>query len=119
MDWKNALRIAGPSAIAAFVFFELIKNYLITSEIFKTNIYLNVMLLIIIFSFCVIMGWLWIRNGNKKNIVKPPENIIEKNEICDNEVGGNLSVGSAGTSIADNKISKNKVKGSINIGSKQ
>jgi hypothetical protein len=118
MDWKSALKIAGPSAIAAWVFVELIQSYLSTSEIFKTNMYLNFMLLIIIFSFCVIMGWLWIRSSNEKNKLEPTEKKIETNEICDNEVGDDLSVGSIGTSIFDNKISKNKVKGSINIGSK-
>jgi membrane protein implicated in regulation of membrane protease activity len=118
MDWKSVLKIAGPSAIAAWVFVELINSYLSTSEIFKTNMYLNFVLLIIIFSFCVIMGWLWIRSSNEKNKVEPTENEIEKNEICDNEVGNDLSVGSIDTSIVDNKISNNKVQGSINIGSK-
>lgn len=118
MDWKSPMKIAGPSAIAALVFVELIKSYLSTSEILKTNIYLNIILLIIIFSFCVIMGWFWIRNSNEKNKVEPTDNKVEKNEICDNEVGNDLSVGSADTIIVGNKISKNKVKGSINIGSK-
>jgi hypothetical protein len=118
MDWKSALKIAGPSAIAAWVFVELIKIYLSTSEVFKTSMYLNFTLLIIIFSFCVIMGWLWIRSSNEKNKVESTGNKIEKNEICDNEVGVDLSVGSMDTSIVDNKISKNKVKGSINIGGK-
>ena len=118
MDWKNALKIAGPSAIAAWVFVELINSYLSTSEVFKANVYLNFMLLIIIFSFCVIMGWLWIRSSNKKNKVEPAEKKVENNEICDNEVDFDLLVGSADTIIVDNKISKNKVKGSINIGSK-
>ncbi|ATC86524.1 hypothetical protein [Pseudoalteromonas arctica] len=116
MDWKSALKIAGPSAIAAWVFVELIKAYLSTSEIFKTNIYLNLALLIIIFIFCIIMGWLWI--GDNKNKLEPTRRKIEKNEICDNEVANDLSVGSIDTNIIDNKISNNKVKGSINIGSK-
>ncbi|WP_057831479.1 hypothetical protein [Colwellia sp. TT2012] len=118
MDWKSALKIAGPSAIAAWVFVELIKSYLDNSEIFKTNAYLNFTLLIIIFLFCVIMGWLWIRNSNPKNKVERTEKKIEKNEVCENEVGKDLSIGSIDDSILDNKISKNKVKGSLNIGSK-
>jgi len=119
MDWKVALKIGGPSVIAAWVFVELIKSYLATSQIFKTNMYLNVTLLIIIFAFCVIMGWLWIRSNNNKKIPIEPKVIkIEKNEVYDNEVDQDLSVGTPGTSIMDNKISKNKVKGSINIGSK-
>jgi hypothetical protein len=118
MDWKSALKIGGPSAIAAWVFVELIKTYLTNSEVFKTNVYLNFTLLIIIFSFCVIMGWLWIRSSNKKNQIEPIEKKVEKNEVCDNEVDKDLSVGNLDTSIIDNKISKNKVKGSLNIGSK-
>lgn len=118
MDWKTGLKIAGPSGIAAWAFVELIKSYLSTSDIFRTNIYLNFILLTIIFSFCVIMGWLWVRNGSENNKIETTEKKIEKNEICDNEAGNNLSVGSENSSIIDNKISKNKVKGSINIGSK-
>ncbi|WP_435236716.1 hypothetical protein ACR30L_03785 [Psychromonas sp. PT13] len=118
MDWKSALKVAGPSAIAAWIFVELIKSYLSTSEIFKTNMYLNFTLLIIIFSFCVIMGWLWIRSSNEKNKIEPTDKKLEKNEICDNKVGNDLSVGSVDTIIVDNKISKNRVKGSISIGSK-
>ncbi|WP_286340011.1 hypothetical protein [Ferrimonas sp. YFM] len=116
MDWKSTLKVAGPSAIAAWVFVELIKNYLSTSEVFKTNTYLNLVLLIIIFSFCVIMGWLWIRSSNKKTKVEPKEKKVQNNEICDNEVANDLSVGNKHTSVVDNKISKNKVKGSLNIG---
>ncbi|MGO4998606.1 hypothetical protein [Oceanisphaera sp. W20_SRM_FM3] len=118
MDWKIALKIAGPSAIASWVFLELIGYYLSNSEIFKTSFYLNLTLLIFIFSFCLIMGWLWTRSSNENNKTEPTDNKVEKNDIFENEVGVDLSVGSMDTSIVDNKISKNKVKGSLNIGSK-
>ena len=118
MDWKSALKVAGPSAIAAWVFVELIKNYLLTSEIIKTSMHLNILFLIIIFAFCMIMGWLWIRSGNEIKQVEPKEKMVENNDICGNEVGSDLSVGNTNMSIIDNKISKNKVKGSISIGGK-
>ena len=114
MDWKIALKVTGPSAIAAWVFSELINNYLVASEIFKTNLYLNFTVLVFIFLFCVVMGFLWVRRGKEK-----VENKIENNEICDNEVGEDLSIGCIESDIVNNKISNNKVEGSINIGSNE
>ena len=51
MDWKIALKVGGPSVIAAWLFHALVIQYLDSSEIFKSNIYLNVIL---------IVGGLWL-----------------------------------------------------------
>ncbi|MCU7648593.1 hypothetical protein [Pseudomonas piscis] len=114
MNWGNALKIGGPSIVAAFVFQHLITTYLDKSELFKNNLTLNILLIFSIFIFCLFMGWLWIRNG-KKEISKKG---LQNNEIIKNEVGGSLNIGKS-LDIIDNKISENKVNGDLNIGGKE
>ncbi|CAM4401459.1 MULTISPECIES: hypothetical protein [Pseudoalteromonas] len=117
MDLKSTLKVAGPSAIAAWVFYHLINKYLEFSEVFKTNIALNIILLIIIFLFCFLMGWLWIKN-QKQEVNKGTDSKVHNNTISDNEVDENLSIGGSSTNITKNKIKGNKVKGSMSIGGK-
>lgn len=114
MNWGDALKVGGPSVVAAFIFQHLITGYLDKSEIFKNNLTLNILLIITIFSFCLLMGWLWIRSG-KKNTKKKG---IQNNEITNNEVGANFNIGK-NVDITDNKILHNKVDGDFNIGGKE
>ena len=113
MDWKLALKIGGPSVIAAWLFRALIIHYLDTSEILKTNIYLNVLLIVLIFAFCLAMGWLWMRKGEN---FKGHSASVEKNEIVNNEVGSDMGIGSSSTNVKKNKIKRNKVDGNLKIG---
>ncbi|MEX5593219.1 hypothetical protein [Pseudomonas orientalis] len=114
MNWGNALKIGGPSIVAAFVFQYLITTYLDKSELFKNSLTLNIFLILAIFTFCLCMGWLWIRSG-KKDVQKKG---FQNNEITKNEVGGSLNIGKS-LDIIDNKILQNKVNGDLNIGGKE
>ncbi|WP_134333976.1 MULTISPECIES: hypothetical protein [unclassified Pseudomonas] len=114
MNWGNALKIGGPSIVAAFVFQHLITTYLDRSELFKNSLTLNILLILAIFTFCLSMGWLWIRSG-KKDVQKKG---FQNNEITKNEVGGSLNIGK-NLDIIDNKILENKVNGDLNIGGKE
>jgi len=114
LNWGKALKIGGPSIIAAFVFQYLITAYLDKSEIFKNNLPLNIFLILVIFIFCLFMGWLWIRSG-KKDVQKKG---FQNNEIEKNEVDGSLNIGK-NQDVADNKILQNKVSGDLNIGGKE
>lgn len=115
MDWKIAFKIVGPSALAAWVFTNLISSYLETSEIIKTNLYLNFGLLFIIFLFCVVMGWLWIRAGSTKSREKGK---VKDNKVFDNEIEKDMEIGSEHSEILNNEVERNKVKGSMKIGGK-
>lgn len=114
MNWENAIKVGGPSVIATFVFQHLITTYLNKSEIFKNSLTLNLVLIAIIFSFCITMGWIWVKS-DKKNTSKSKS--IAKNTIEENEVDGNFKIGIS-SDITDNKINKNKVKGDFSIGGK-
>lgn len=114
MDWKLALKIGGPSILAAWLFNGLMFRYLETSQLLKTNIYLNVLVIVIIFIFCSLMGWLWTRKNH--NSSTDTQNTIENNEITSNQVGSDMEVGSSKTSIKGNKITDNKVDGNLKIG---
>ncbi len=117
MDWKIALKVGGPSVIAAWLFYELISSFLETSEIFKSSLLLNVLLLAIIFVFCLFMGLILVRNNSpsfKKNEIS--ENEISENEITDNNVGKNLELGADTPVIKNNKIKNNKIDGDLKIG---
>lgn len=112
MDWKIALKICGPSALAAWLFYSLLTNYLETSELFKSNIYLNILALLIVFIFCSFMGWLWIRKSKPSN---NSDSLIEGNDISGNEIGTNIEIGSNKKTVKDNKIKNNKVNGDLII----
>lgn len=114
MNWGNALKIGGPSIVAAFIFQYLITIYLNKSELFKNSLILNILLILAIFTFCLCMGWLWIRSGKKDVQNKGFQN----NEITKNDVGGSLNIGKS-LDIIDNKILQNKVSGDLNIGGKE
>lgn len=114
MNWENAIKLGGPSVIATFVFQHLITTYLDKSEIFKNSLTLNLVLIATIFSFCIAMGWIWVKSDQKKSTNSKS---IAKNTIEENEVDGNFKIGSS-SDITDNKINKNKVKGDFSIGGK-
>lgn len=114
MDWKIALKVGGPSVLAAWLFHALIIHYLDTSAIFKSNIYLNILLIVIIFAFCSWMGWLWIRMNDTSN--SPMSSVIEENVITRNKVGSDLEIGSENSDVKKNAIKNNKVDGNLKIG---
>lgn len=116
MDWKIALKVGGPSVIAAWLFYKLISSFLEASEIFKSSLLLNVLLLAVIFVFCMFMGWIWVRNNPSVASNDQKKHEISDNEITDNVVGKNLEVGSKASVIKKNKIKKNKIDGDLNIG---
>ncbi len=113
MDWKTALKVGGPSVIAAWLFYALIVRYLDSSNIFKGSIYLNVLLVVVIFVFCLSMGWLWIK---KDGGAEMPPTTVEENEVVDNEVGADMEIGANSEEVKNNKIKRNKVNGNLKIG---
>jgi hypothetical protein len=112
MDWKKALKVGGPSVVATAVFQRLIISYMDASDIFKSNIYLNVFVLVLIFSFCSYMGWLLMNYRNRRH----DEKLMENNEIVDNEVLSDMTVGKNSSHLINNKIKNNKVGGDLDIG---
>lgn len=114
MDWGAAIKIGGPSVLASFVFSQLIITYLERAELIKSNLLLNIIFLLTIFIFCSFMGWLWL---NPKS-PKPTESGILDNEINGNEVESSMKVGE-GQNVERNDISDNKVKGDLVVGGKE
>jgi len=111
MDWKAALKVGGPAAIAVWGFYHLVSEYIKTSTIFKDNIFLNVILLSYILLFFVFVAWMWLRKPKAPSTVKKK---IEGNDISNNEVLGSLAVSSE--QVVNNKISGNKVRGDFKVG---
>ena len=114
MDWGAALKIGGPSALASFVFSQLIIAYLERAELIKTSLLLNIIFLLVIFVFCSFMGWLWLNPKSSK----PTEPGILDNKINGNEVEGSMKIGE-GQNVARNEISDNKVKKDFIVGGKE
>lgn len=114
MDWNLALKVGGPSIIAAYVFTTLITSYLERSELIKGDVLVNIFLVLVIFSFCSLMGWLWVRAGKKGD--SPLK--VTGNDISGNEVGGGMEVGKT-ADVLDNRIADNKISGDFNIGGKE
>ena len=85
-----ALKVGGPSVIAVWLFYELTSSFLATSEIFKSNLLLNVWPLVVIFIFCLFMGWMWVRNYPPELSNEQQKNEISGNEITNNDIGGDL-----------------------------
>lgn len=113
MDWKLAIKLGGPSVIAAWLFYSLVTHYLDRSEVFKDNVYLNVLLIVLIFTFCLCMGWLWIKRGRSPDT---PQTKVEENEVVNNDVGADMTIGTTSSEVNKNKIKGNKVKGNLKIG---
>lgn len=111
MDWKIALKVGGPSVLAVWGFYHLIVEYINGSTIFKSDFWLNILLLSYIFVFFIVMAWLWLRTPNA---MKRGEGQVQDNEIKNNEVSGSLSVSAA--SVVNNKITGNKVGGDLSLG---
>ena len=51
MDWGAALKIGGPSVLASFVFSQLITAYLERAELIRSSVFLNALLLLVVFIF--------------------------------------------------------------------
>jgi hypothetical protein len=113
MDWGSALKIGGPSALASFVFSQLITFYLERAELMKTSLLLNIILLLVIFIFCSFMGWLWLNSKTSKS----PDTGVLDNNINGNKVDGSMKVGES-QNVERNVISYNEVKGDFTIGGK-
>ena len=121
MDWKLALKIGGPPAIAAFVFYELIKLIITKSNLVGNNETVNYALICAIFLFCILFAYLAFNQVNKKDKEKEPKadnNVISNNIIEGNDIGADLNLGNNGSNIENNKLKNNKTKGSFNVGSK-
>ncbi|MBR9865969.1 MAG: hypothetical protein GYB20_02605 [Oceanospirillales bacterium] len=116
MDWKIALKVGGPSVIAAWLFHSLISSFLETSEIFKSNLLLNILLLAAILVFCLFMGYILVRNKPPAPSEPHKKNEVTDNEVTDNEVGKNLKLGETASVITKNKIKRNKIDGDLDIG---
>jgi len=114
MDWGQALKIGGPATIAAFVFYDLISNYIVESKLIETNLALNILLLVIIFAFCLFLAWLLI--FRKTKVDEAPKNGLRDNEIQGNVAGSDINIGKNEKIISGNKIKDNKSDGDINIG---
>jgi hypothetical protein len=111
MDWKIALKVGGPSVIATWAFVSMISLILEKSAIFKSSLLLNLIVIAVVFLFCISMGVLWIRASNRKK-----GGVLSGNKIVDNEVGENLNVAVGSTEIKNNEVRGNKVKKDMNIG---
>lgn len=109
MDWSVALRVGGPSALAAWGFYHLVSEYMRESSLFKENIYLNILALTFIFVFFCTIAWLWIRKPSK-----PTKKVFADNKITNNEIKGSLNVKSK--EVRNNDFSKNKVDGDFTVG---
>lgn len=109
MDWSVALRVGGPSVLAAWGFYHLMSEYMSESSIFKGDIYLNALAIICIFVFFLALAWLWLRKPSKSAGAR-----VVDNKVIDNEVKGSLRVKS--NEVANNEISKNKIDGDFTIG---
>jgi|TARA_Y100001934_G_C12221219_1_gene710852 hypothetical protein len=114
MDWGAALKIGGPSVLASFVFSQLITAYLERAELIRSSVFLNALLLLVVFIFCSFMGWLWL---NSKS-AKPIDPGVIENEINGNAVESSMRVGE-GQHVEKNEINDNKVKGDLVVGGKE
>lgn len=114
MDWKQALKVGGPSVVVTYVFHSFIDNYLSKTELLQDNLILNIALLVIVFLFCVFVCY----RVTMPKVNSTVEAKISKNTIEDNEVDSSINIGKGrnDTDITDNKVIKNKVKGDLNIG---
>jgi len=111
MDWKIALKVGGPSVIATWAFVSMISLILEKSEIFKSSLLLNLIVVVVVFVFCISMGALWIRAGNRKK-----DGVFSGNNVVDNEVGENLNIAVGVGEIKNNEIRGNTIKKDMNIG---
>lgn len=114
MDWGQALKVGGPAAVAAYVFYSLISSYIEGSGLLETSLELNIVLLVVIFVFCVFLAWLLFARKNKSSRVS--ENELRDNEIKDNVAGSDINIGKKAKIISGNKIKGNKSDGDINVG---
>ncbi|MDM5101871.1 hypothetical protein [Aeromonas salmonicida] len=128
MDWQTALKIGGPSAVISWVFYELFSTYLFSSNVFKENLVLNIIFIVVVFTFCLAMGIYLIKRSTKDNnqVVDVETNIkneidevqvkeIDNLNICSNEVDGDLMIGH-GQSVTNSTVNNNKVKQDLVIG---
>ena len=114
MDWKQALKVGGPSVVVTYVFYSFSSNYLSETELLKDSLILNITLLVIVFLFCVFVCYrVTMPKVNPTGAKK-----ISKNSIEDNEIESSVNIGKNRNDIdiTDNKVIKNKVKGDLNIG---
>lgn len=116
MDWKLALKVGGPSVIAAFVFHSLFKSYMQQSELIQSNEILNYVFLLMVFLFCCLFMWMVLRPKPDANTPAEFKQKVTDNKIIDNEVDGPLNAGAANSDIINNEFKNNKVKGAMNIG---
>jgi hypothetical protein len=113
MDWIQALKVGGPAAVVAYVFHSLISTYLERSGLLETSLELNIMLLVIIFVFCLFLSWLLFFPKKSSRV---SENEIRDNEIKANMADSDINIGKKANNISGNKIKGNKSGGDINIG---
>lgn len=114
MDWKAAVKVGGPSALAIWGFYHLITEYIQNSTIFKNDFWLNIILLTYIFLFFLAIAWWWLKKPTPTKPDSESKNTINDNKINDNEVKLDLNI--KAKSITNNTIEKNKIDGSLNIG---
>lgn len=116
MDWKLALKVGGPSVIAAFIFQSLFGAYLQQSALIQSNEILNYVFLAMVFLFCCFFMWMVLRPKPDASTPAEPKQKITDNKIIDNEVDGPINAGRANSDIVNNEFKNNKVKGAMNIG---
>jgi D-alanyl-lipoteichoic acid acyltransferase DltB (MBOAT superfamily) len=114
MDWGQAFKVGGPATVAAFVFYSLISSYIEKSGLLETSLGLNILLLVVVFVFCVFLAWLLFSRKNKNS--KVAENELRNNEIEGNVAGSDINIGKKAKIISGNNIKGNKSDGDINIG---
>lgn len=121
MDWKLALKVGGPPAIAAFVFYGLIELFIAKSNLVENSESVNYALIGAISAFCVFFAYLAFNQVNEQNKakgLKVNKTTVSENLIEGNDIGADLNLGTAGSDIKDNQLKNNKTKGSFNVGSK-
>jgi hypothetical protein len=114
MDWGQALKVGGPAAVAAYVFYSLISSYIERSGLLETSLELNIVLLVVIFVFCVFLAWLLFARKNKSSMGGGNE--LRDNEIKDNFSSSDINIGKNSKIISGNEIKGNKSDGDINVG---
>jgi hypothetical protein len=60
MKWKVSLKAVSILVITVWLIHTLITHYLDSLDVFTSNIYLNIFLILVILSFCLSVRYIWL-----------------------------------------------------------